>query len=178
MSALGSATASRLKHQGYAAKLNLVSLMDIFTILVFFLLLNSGESQNLESAKFVTLPDSSSSTAIHGDLMIIVSDDYIYLNDEVVAETSLVLAAPNKQIDSLAKALKDYAVKRGELSPYEKANGLEVTIMGDEDVPYVLLKSVMATCNLENFRDISLAVNQVAGRAVAPAANIEAGVES
>ena len=38
--------------------LNLVSLMDIFTILVFFLLVNSGDVQTLPNAKDMALPES------------------------------------------------------------------------------------------------------------------------
>ena len=38
--------------------LNLVSLMDIFTILVFFLLVNSSEVQTLPNAKDLELPES------------------------------------------------------------------------------------------------------------------------
>ncbi|NIQ08461.1 MAG: biopolymer transporter ExbD, partial [Gammaproteobacteria bacterium] len=34
---------------GAPAKLNLVSLMDIFTILVFFLLVNSGDNQLVQN---------------------------------------------------------------------------------------------------------------------------------
>jgi len=38
--------------------LNLVSLMDIFTILVFFLLVNSSEVQTLPNARDLELPES------------------------------------------------------------------------------------------------------------------------
>ena len=38
--------------------LNLVSLMDIFTILVFFLLVNSSDVQTLPNAKDLQLPES------------------------------------------------------------------------------------------------------------------------
>ena len=38
--------------------LNLVSLMDIFTILVFFLLVNSGQVETLPNARDITLPES------------------------------------------------------------------------------------------------------------------------
>ena len=47
------------KKKEYTTKLNLIALMDIFTILVFFLLINSGDSKQLEKAEFVKLPDSS-----------------------------------------------------------------------------------------------------------------------
>ena len=164
---MGSATAARKKRQGLAVKLNLVSLMDIFTILVFFLLLNSGDSKHLEKAKFVTLPDSSASSSLHGDLVILVAEEEIFLDEVPLVSVDEVLKAPEKRIEPLASALSQYIEKRGELTGYEKANGLSVTIMGEGSVPYVLLKSVMATCSQQNFRDISLAVNRVAGHSFA-----------
>lgn len=163
---MGSATAARKKKQGFDTKLNLVSLMDIFTILVFFLLLNSGDSQNLENAKFVTLPNSVASSAMHGELMITVTEDNVMVGDVAVADVADILKAPHKNIKGLADALAQYTEKKGELNGYEESNGLAVTIMGGQAVPYALLKSVMATCNLQNFRDISLAVNRVAGNPV------------
>ena len=42
--------------------LNLVSLMDIFTILVFFLLVHSGDADVLQSSTDVELPESISQT--------------------------------------------------------------------------------------------------------------------
>ena len=47
------------------ARLNLVSLMDIFTILVFFLLVNSGDSEILHVNKQVRLPISRVVKSIH-----------------------------------------------------------------------------------------------------------------
>ena len=40
-----------------SAALNLVSLMDIFTILVFFLMVNSSEVEVLQSSSKIKLPD-------------------------------------------------------------------------------------------------------------------------
>ena len=164
---MGSATANRKSKKGFDANLNLVSLMDIFTILVFFLLLNSGESQDLEKADFVKLPNSTATPALRGDLIISINDDHILLDQTIVAKVSEVMRAPQKEIKDLSDALSAYVDKKGDLSGYEKANGLAVTIMGDRAVPYTLLKSVMATCSLKDFRDISLAVNQIAGSSVA-----------
>ena len=45
------------RHKG-GAGINLVSMMDIFTILVFFLLVNSSEVEVLPNAKEFVLPDS------------------------------------------------------------------------------------------------------------------------
>ncbi len=143
------------------AGLNLVSLMDIFTILVFFLLMNSGDSQEIEKASFISLPDSQASSSFQNDLLIFVGENSISINDEEIVSLDLVKKVKGKTVDELSKVLKVYALEQGALTEFEKSNGRSVTIMGDQEVPYLILKSVMATCSQENFRDIALAVNQV-----------------
>ncbi len=142
-------------------KLNLVALMDIFTILVFFLLLNTGESQKIENAKFINLPDAASGIEPSNKLLIYINAEKIWLADKEITNVDDVMAAPDELIKPLNKALLDYKSGIKELSEYEKRNGLSVTIMGDKKVSYALLKSIMVTCQESDFRDISLAVNQV-----------------
>lgn len=153
------------KRPRHAAKLNLVALMDIFTILVFFLLLNTGEAERLENAKFIDLPSSRAGTSPHGDLVVMIDQDAVWLGDKMMASVGDIMQDPQSAIEPLATALAEHRTRKGELNSYEKENGLALTLMGDRAVPYGLLKSVMQTCRLENFRDISLAVNQM----VAPA---------
>ncbi len=136
--------------------------MDIFTILVFFLLLNSGDANQLDKARFIKLPDSSAKAAPHIEASIIIGEEEIWLNDEVVVTVDEVYNSKEKTIKPLAEALKVYLEKKGELTAYEKSNGLAVTILGDHSVSYQLLERVMSTCSVEQFRDISLAVNRVA----------------
>jgi len=159
-------SATEVKKPNFATKLNLVALMDIFTILVFFLLLNTGDADRLQNAKFVKLPDSSAVAAPHGEAMIIIDEDEVWLNDELIVNVEDMSKDPKKSIETLSEALKAYTSKRGELSSYEKANGLAVTIMGDKSVPFSLLERVMSTCSTENFRDISLAVNRVVAKQI------------
>ena len=142
-------------------RLNLVALMDIFTILVFFLLLNTGESQKIENAKFINLPDSISGTTPHNELFIMIDDKDIWLGDKSIASVDAVMQAPGKPIEALALALDEHRATLGELSDYEKHHGLPVTILGNKEVSYTLLKTVMATCQKSDYREISLAVNQV-----------------
>ncbi|WP_196137853.1 biopolymer transporter ExbD [Aliikangiella sp. G2MR2-5] len=146
----------------FATKLNLVALMDIFTILVFFLLLNAGDSDRLENAKFIKLPESSAKAAPHVEAIIMLDEDAIWLNQDKVVEVEEVLNSKEEIITPLLEALNSFTEKKGELSVYEKENGLPVTIMGDKNVSFSLLKTVMTTCNESNYRDISLAVNRVA----------------
>ena len=127
-------------------KLNLVALMDIFTILVFFLLLNTGESQKIENAKFINLPDSISGTKPHNELFIMIDDQDIWLGNTSIAKVEDVLKAPGKPIEALALALDAHKATLEEISDYEKHHGLPVTILGNTEVSYTLLKTVMATC--------------------------------
>jgi len=143
--------------------LNLVSLMDIFTILVFFLLMNSGDSKEIEKANFIQLPDSAAKGAFQNDLTIMIGDEYILIDDEQIVALSEVEKNPGKPIAELAARLSVEKKPESEYSKFEQKNGLPVTIMGDQAVPYSILKSVMSTCSQENYRDIALAVNQIVG---------------
>ncbi|MBX2808576.1 MAG: biopolymer transporter ExbD [Cellvibrionaceae bacterium] len=158
---LGSAQLYQKKKHPFAVKLNLVALMDIFTILVFFLLLNSGESENIQYAHYIQLPDASTGTTPHKELVVLIGEDDIWFEDKPIASVADIIDKPNDIIKPLSVALTEFTLKKGELSGFEKQKGLSVTIMGDRSVPYHLLKSVMVTCRLHDYRNISLAVTQV-----------------
>ena len=147
------------KTNPFQVKLSLISLMDIFTILVFFLLLNSGESENIHNARFVELPKSTTGTIPHEELIVSIDKEDIWIEGESVAKVKEVMADPDSPIERLIVALAAHREARGELTPFEQENGMSVIIMGDKLVPYTLLKSVMVTCRLEDYRNISLAVN-------------------
>jgi len=144
-----------------SGKLSLVALMDIFTILVFFLLLNSGEAQKIENAKFVKLPDSTKGAVPHEELMILVNAEELWVGKEKIADIEELLTDSETVLEPLALKLIEHTSKLGELTPFQEKNGLAVIIMGDKEVPYALLKSVMATCRQHNYLNISLAVNRI-----------------
>ena len=161
---IGETQLYRREKDPMVAKLSLISLMDIFTILVFFLLLNSGETQNIETVKFVTLPDSISGTSLHDELTIFVGEETVKFGDEQTFVVAELFKDLNKTIEPLALALEATTLSLGELNEGEKKNGLAVTIMPDKNVDYEILKSVMETCRDKNYRNISLAVNKVEGQ--------------
>lgn len=152
------------RNKGLAA-LNLVSLMDIFTILVFFLLVNSGEVQVLPNAKALKLPESIAEKKPHETLVLMVNQEEILLRGQRVVDLHAPLADA-VIIQPLADALKQQAdiAKTNTLVPFKG----EITIMGDKEIPYTLLKRTMATCALSDYPKISLAVQQRQGEAPAP----------
>ena len=155
------------RRMGNVAKLNLVSLMDIFTILVFFLLINSSDVEVLSTEKSIRLPESIASQKPDTTLLIKVDSENVLVGTLAVAKVKDVLASPNNIIPDLEKELR-YQGSRRELTEAEQEKGRAVTIMGDQAVPYELLKRIMTTCAVTDFRDISLAVNQVASKTAVP----------
>ena len=67
----------RHKRSKLGGALNLVSLMDIFTILVFFLLVNSSDVEVLPNAKDVQLPESIAEEKAKETVVILIGDEDI-----------------------------------------------------------------------------------------------------
>jgi len=146
--------------RGKSAPLNLVSLMDIFTILVFFLLVNSSNVEVLPNTKDVQLPESIAEEKAKETVVIIIGDEDIIVQGTPVAKVADVMALRGNDIPELRQALlsqNDRVLRR---EAQEDIAGREVTIMGDKDIPYRLLKKVMATCTQSDYGRISLAVLQ------------------
>jgi len=147
------------RHKGSGA-LNLVSLMDIFTILVFFLLVNSSDVETLPNAKDLQLPESIAENKAKETVVILIGEEDIIVQGTPVAKVADVMKIKGNDIPALREALKsqnDRVLKR---EAQEDIAGREVTIMGDKEIPYRLLKKVMATCTQSDYGKISLAVLQ------------------
>jgi biopolymer transport protein ExbD len=143
-----------------AGMLNLVSLMDIFTILVFFLLVNSSDVQTLPNAKDMKLPESIAEKKPEETVVVLIGKTEILVQGEAVANIADVMAVQGNDIPELREALlsqNDRVLRR---AAQDDVAGREVTIMGDKDIPYRLLKKVMATCTASDYGQISLAVLQ------------------
>jgi len=140
--------------------LNLVSLMDIFTILVFFLLVNSAQVEVLPNAKDLQLPQSIAEQKARENVVIMVTGDQILVQGRVVATVAEVMDQDQLVIPGLKRALEgqtDRVLRRQSMADVADR---EVTIMGDKTLPYRLLKRVMATCTAADYGQISLAVMQ------------------
>ena len=142
------------------ASLNLVSLMDIFTILVFFLLVNSSDVEVLPNTKDVQLPESIAEDKAKETVVIIIGEVDIIVQGTVVAKVADVLAQTSNDIAPLRQALLSQNDRVLRKEAQDDIAGREVTIMADKEIPYRLLKKVMATCTNSDYGQISLAVLQ------------------
>jgi len=142
--------------------INLVSLMDIFTILVFFLLVNSAEVETLSSNESFKLPESISETKPRETILIKVNEQDVVVQGRKIADVKDILNSDDLVIDALQKELL-YHANKGLDAETDNAKFVgAITIMGDKKIPYKLLKKIMATCAESNFGNISLAVQQKA----------------
>lgn len=147
------------KRNKQKAGLNMVSLMDIFTILVFFLLVSATESENLPSMKDIKLPESTAEKKPKENIVILVSNNNILVQGKQVVATKNVLHDKNSIIPELARTLNTIASEKVTgRTDEKKIKKRGVTIMGDKEIPYVLLKKIMLTCASTEFTNISLAV--------------------
>lgn len=143
-----------------SASLNMVSLMDIFTILVFFLLVSSSSVQDIPNAKQIKLPESVSDQSPKETVVIMVGED-IVVQGRKVATVSDVTSTSTLEITELKdELLRLTSRKFGGVTTTKDGKPIvrEITIMGDKNIPFNLLKKIMLTCTQANYSNIKLAV--------------------
>lgn len=139
--------------------MNLVSLIDVFTILIFFLLSNTGGVETLASPRAVKLPESMSQKAPKETLLVVVTGTEILVAGRVVGSVADALNVADDVIVPLKAAL-DVEASREVIRKENEADSKRVTIMGDKDIPYRLLRKVMVSAARAGYSDVSFAVRQ------------------
>lgn len=143
-------------------KMNLTSLMDVFTILVFFLLVNSATTEVLETPKQITLPASIIEEKPRETVVIFVSPEHVTVQGEVVVKTEAIRGETAQDIEPIALRLAELSENVIGTSTQAIAQSQEVTILADRSVPFAVIKRVMSTCTSEGYSQIALAVLQKA----------------
>ena len=148
-------------------KMNLTSLMDVFTILVFFLLVNSGSVEVMEAPKTVVLPESKVETKPRETVVIFVSPEEVLVQGVAVAQVSDILDNETMTITPITDRLAE--LDRRVLGPTTAvvAQTREVTILADKSVPFDVIRKIMSTCTEGGYENVSLAVIQKASLAKA-----------
>jgi biopolymer transport protein ExbD len=153
------------RNRAKAVKMNLTSLMDVFTILVFFLLVNSANTEVLETPKQITLPDSVVEEKPRETVVIFVSPDEVTVQGEAVVRVEDILATDRPDIRAIGQRLAELNENIIGLRTRSVADSQEVTILADRSVPFRVVKKIMSTCTSNGYERISLAVLQKSPRA-------------
>ena len=154
----------RMKRMARAKKhksdLNLTSLMDVFTILVFFLLVNQSAVEVLEPPREIKLPDSVVEAKPRQTLVIMVSEQTILVQGEPTVSVADILATKDEIIRPVMERLSQIRQTTIGLNTEAVAKTNEVVILAHKTIPFKILKKLMSTCTVSGYTKISLAVIQ------------------
>ena len=139
--------------------INIVSMIDVFAILVFYLMVSIAAVEIRPNDKTLELPKSSAVDRPHTATQLLITRKDILVDNRLIIS---VADASNANGDSLPGLKSDFE-KNVSLMEQPDNSGVtrgEINILADKDTPYSLLKKVMKSCADERFARISLAVVQ------------------
>jgi biopolymer transport protein ExbD len=154
----------RGKSKGAATvKLNITSMIDMFTLMVVFLLQNySAQGQLVTPAEGLRLPKSSVEKMAKEALSVKVSQNNIMVENAIVVD-SLKFKALSSQKDFMITPLygilskySSEAKKSAEMFKTEFSG--KISIQGDVEIPYNILTRVMYTCGQAGYPNMNLVV--------------------
>ena len=138
--------------------LNLTPLIDIFTLLVCFLLVGFQGDVQIPSIKGMKLPISSALDTPTPALTLVLTPTEIRINEKVIQPMGTGnYAALTLALEAEAQHFK----------PVMTTNGVGergVILLADKSIPYRELQQILAICSQTHFGHVSLAVNKEAKR--------------
>jgi biopolymer transport protein ExbD len=143
--------------------LPLTSLMDVFTILVFFLLFHSAGGEAIEAPKQIKLPESVVEAKPRVTIVILVSPEVVVVQGAAVIKTVDLLNLQADTVDEITQRLKQLERNIIGITTKTTVERKEITILADKTIPFRALKKIMSTCTGSGYGKISLAVTQKNG---------------
>ena len=149
--------------------MTLVPFIDMLTILVVFLLVHTSDVDVLPNTKNISIPESISDKKPHPSVVVMITKEELLVNGRAIATLAELEASPEAVIAPLKLALQSQADKVLAGAAKEDIKDREVTILGDRNTPYKVLRKIMATATDADYGKVSLAVIERAGSPAAPA---------
>ncbi len=153
----------RRKKRQTTFALKLTSMIDMFTILLVFLLKSySAEGQIMSVAPDLKLPNSTAQKTPETTSIIAVTNEHLLLDGHVIANITDVMKTNQLIIPALLKELQTKRHISERLGQYNTDIGFtgKISIQADKELPYLIIKKIMFTCGRVGFNDIMLAVNK------------------
>ncbi|MGD9841700.1 MAG: ExbD/TolR family protein [Steroidobacteraceae bacterium] len=154
----------RRSHPG-DSHMALVPFIDMMTILVVFLLIHMSDADMVPNTKNISIPQSISQTKPRATVVVMVTKDEVLVDGRSVVSIADVRAESSTIVQSLKLALTSQAARVLTGIAQDSIAEREVTILGDRDLPYDVLKKIMATCTQADYGKVSLAVLEREGGA-------------
>jgi len=166
---------ARGKKQGYAS-LMLTSLVDMFTIIVIFLLMNfSANGEVLYMSKDIKLPDAYHGVQLERAPVISVSGDAVTFDGKMLFSTADLEKGDVLNVPELEDALREEKRRYEQIhanDPEHPFRGL-VNVQADRRIAFKVIKRVMFACNQSGFGNITFAAlsREVGTRKMVTASN-------
>jgi biopolymer transport protein ExbD len=143
-------------------KLMLTSMMDMFTIVLIFLLFSfSKETEKLRIAKDIQLPSSSAQTSYSDSIKVVLSSKELRLNDEVLAildqQNILGLDPENPKASSLfhrLNSLREETVEQTSEEPKDR----HILFLCDKRHSFKMINTVIKTAGMAGYPNFQFAV--------------------
>ena len=150
----------RIRRDSGEVKLQLTSMMDMFTIILVFLLKTfSTQGQLINPSQNLTLPVSQTQHPPEVGLDVTVSTQRILVNGKFVEQIETIAKQDQYLIPKLQNELLKYA---NQAEAMERSYGVQfsgkVTIQGDKRLPYRYLMKVMYTCAQSKYPNMRFVV--------------------
>ncbi|HPG40339.1 MAG TPA: biopolymer transporter ExbD [bacterium] len=147
------------------ASLKLTSMIDMFTILLVFLLHRySAEGQIMTLTKDLSLPESTSQLQPKVTSIISITREWVLVDgrpieriENILAEDKLIIAPLHTELTKIKSITQGISTISDQMGGF-KGN---ITIQGNEDITFNLLKKVMLTCGTTGYNNMLLAVAQI-----------------
>jgi biopolymer transport protein ExbD len=142
------------------AQLNLIPMIDILSVLVAFLLVYSTEVEVIQNSKGVVIPESRTEVRPKQSVVVMITKDAVFVQGEQVATLADVNDPHTQLVEPLRNVLQRPMAGLDAAARDAALTAQEVTVMADKDLPYEVLRKVLATCTAASYGKISLAVLQ------------------
>ena len=138
--------------------MTLVPFIDMLMILVVFLLVHTSDVDVLPNTKNISIPESIADKKPRPSVVVMITKGELLVDGRVIATVPEVVAATDPVIQPLKQALQAQADTVLQDAAKQEIKDREVTILGDRQTPYSVLRKVMATCTEAEYGKVSLAV--------------------
>ena len=146
--------------------MTLVPFIDMLTILVVFLLVHTSDVDILPNTKNISIPESISDKKPRPTVVVMVTKEELLVDGRSFGTLAQVEASPDAVFAPLKAALQSQADKVLAGAAKDDIKEREVTILGDRNTPYKVLRKIMATATDAEYGKVSLAVIEREGGAV------------
>ena len=144
------------------AFLNLIPMLDVLSVLVFFLLFHSFNGDLPEQR--IALPTSIVETKPRGTVVVSVTPEAVLVQGQAVIRTADLFDDRIETVAALTERLDqiDRSMNQTRTAPPAEDEIKEITLLADKTIPFKVLKKIMTSCTASGYGKISLAVIQKA----------------